>query len=791
MSGNLFTDDKYVVFDGGLGTMIQKTCDLKGKVPESLNFTDEKSIIAIHKQYVDAGADVIYTNTFGANGLKLKNCDYTVSEIVSKAVKCAREATRGTDVKVALSVGPLGGMLEPNGTLTLTEAYDCFKEIVLNGSGADFIVFETFSDLMELKTAILAAKENCDLPVFASMTFEANGRTFTGCPVDSFCQTVTGLGVSGVGINCGLGPEQIAPLAETLCKNVPEGTFVFIKANAGLPRPDGSGYDLDAEKFLSAIKEYTDLPVRGFGGCCGTTPEYIKLLKNYFADKKPNQNYGFAGYKACSGEKTVSFGNPTVCGERINPTGKKVFQKALSEGNKDYILAQAVEQADAGADILDVNVGLAGVDEAELLPFYVKEIQSITDLPLQIDTSDASALENALKCYNGIPVVNSVNGSRQSIETVLPLVKKYGAFIIGLTLDEKGIPETVEQRIAIARRIVSACEDYGIPREKIFIDSLTMTVSSAPNNALITLECVKKIKSELGVKTALGVSNVSFGLPVRTNINSTFLTLALTVGLDLAIINPNTEEMMSAVYSYMALTEKDEGFKRYIARYKDFKDNKNPVGENSEISLITAIYRGFKEKSKALTKELLKTLPPLEIVDNYLIKALDQVGNDYESGKLYLPELLQSAQSAQCAFEAIKDYFTKNDKDTIEKGKIVVATVKGDVHDIGKNIVKTVLENYGFTVYDLGKDVPCEKVIECVKANDVKLVGLSALMTTTLPAMKQTIAAIHERFSDVKVMVGGAVLTEAYAKEIGADYYSKDAKKSADIAKAFFGERQN
>lgn len=788
MSDKLFPNDKYVIFDGGLGTMIQKHCNLCGSVPEALNFTDEQGIISIHKQYIDSGADVIYTNTFGANRLKLKNCPYSTAEIIKKAIGNARQATSGTNVKVALSVGPLGSMLQPNGTLSLDTAYDCFKEIVLNSSGADLIVFETFSDLMELKTAILATKENCDLPIFVSMTFEANGRTFTGCPVDSFCQTAIGLGVDGVGINCGLGPIEIAPLAKELCQNVPFGTFVFIKANAGLPRPDGSGYDLSPNDFLSAIEKYSDLPLSGFGGCCGTTPEYIKLLKGYFADKKPNQNYDFVGYKACSGEKTVAFNKPTVCGERINPTGKKVFQKALLENNKDYILAQAVEQADAGADILDVNVGLAGIDEAELLPFYVKEIQSITDLPLQIDTSDASALEKALRCYNGIPVVNSVNGSRQALATVLPLVKKYGAFIIGLTLDEGGIPETSEQRLTIAKRIVSACLSFGIPREKIFIDSLTMTVSSSPDNALITLECVKKIKSDLSVKTALGVSNVSFGLPLRTNVNSSFLTLALANGLDLAIINPNVEEMMSAIYSFMALNLLDDNFQRYISRYKDFKDAKAPAKENNEISLITAIYRGFKEKSRALTKELLKTLPPLEIVDNHLIKALDEVGNDYEKGRLYLPELLQSAQSAQCAFEEIKQHFIKEGNDNIEKGKIIVATVQGDVHDIGKNIVKIVLENYGFTVYDLGKDVPCEKIIQCIKENDVKLVGLSALMTTTLPAMKEAINAIHKQFSDVKVMVGGAVLTEDYAMEIGADYYSKDAKKSADIAKEFFSE---
>ena len=805
----LFAQPNTILLDGGMGTMLQAAGLKLGARPEELNLTDPALIESIHAQYAAAGSRIINANTFGASAHKLAGSAYTLEEVIAAGIANCKRACAPYGALAALDVGPLGELLEPNGTLAFEDAVAEFGRIVRAGvaAGADLIFFETFTDLYELKAALLAAKENSTLPILASMSFEAGGRTFTGCTVESFAATARGLGADAIGINCSLGPREIFPMAKRLAEAVPGSFPVFVKPNAGLPRADGSGYDITPQLYAMQMKPYRELHLFAAGGCCGTTPEFIRLLNGVFADCQPGRPDHPMQSVICSPVSCVNVDGITVVGERINPTGKKRFQQALREQDMNYILEQAVSQAEAGAQILDVNVGAPGVDEPALMEQVVKALQSVVSLPLQLDSSHADALERGLRVYNGKPIVNSVNGEPEVLEKVLPLCKKYGAAVVGLAIDQKGIQPGAEDRVAIARRIKEAALAAGIPQEDLYIDCLTLTASAQQKDVLATVEALHTCKTELGVRTILGVSNISFGLPCRTYLNTTFLTMAMYAGLDLAIMNPSSEEMMAAVYAYNVLTNRDPQSTRYIERYANrvpastalAQANQNAVaaqgaqpGGAAEVSgpyasLIKAVEKGLKGEAAAQTRALLETKEALELVDEALIPALDIVGNKYEKGTLYLPQLLQAASAAQSAFEEIKTAIAKKGGTSESKGRIVIATVKGDVHDIGKNIVKVILENYGFEVIDLGRDVPVETVVNTVREKNVHLVGLSALMTTTLKSMEETIAALHAAKLDCKIMVGGAVLTPEYAEKIGADWYAKDAKRSADIAKEFFG----
>lgn len=794
--------NEIIMLDGGMGTMLQAAGVPMGKVPEALNVTHAEAVIDIHRQYIEAGADIIYANTFSANRYKLSYSDYSVGELVTAGIVNAKKAAdaSGRDVAVALDVGPIGELMEPNGSLKFEEAYDMFKEMMTVGAeaGADLIVIETSTDLLEMKAAVLAAKENTSLPVFSTMTFEKNGRTFTGVTVEAAALTLTGLGVDAVGINCSLGPNDIYPLAKKLVEWTP--LPVIIKANAGLPNLNSGGYDISAEQFAEQMDKFMDLGVRIIGGCCGTTPEYIREMKKMLSrraaeGKKANRPAFVQRAAVCSSTQVVEIDGVRVIGERINPTGKKLFKEALLNHNIGYILTQGISQVEAGAHILDVNVGLPKIDEAGLMVEVIKELQGVVDVPLQIDSSHAGVIESGLRIYNGKPIVNSVNGEMAVMEKILPLVKKYGAAVVGLTLDEKGIPLLAEERYAVAERIVRKAESYGIPKEDVYIDCLTLTASAQQKEVVETLKAMQLVKERLGVKTVLGVSNISFGLPKRELVNVAFLTLAMAHGLDLPIINPNAAAMMAAIDSFNVLYNRDEGSKYYVDKYsKIVEAEKNsqaaaPAAKLSDTkSLEYAVLNGIREYAAEATRELLKTKQAMEIVNEILIPALDKVGVDFESGKLFLPQLIQSATTAQEAFDVLKEYMaSQKDAETVSKGKVIIATVKGDIHDIGKNIVKVVMENYGYEMIDLGKDVPIEKVVEAVQKTGAKLVGLSALMTTTVVSMEETIRALHEAGCDCKIWVGGAVLTEDYAKQIGADFYAKDAKQSVDIAKMVLG----
>ena len=808
-ANELFTQPNTILLDGGMGTMLQAAGLKLGARPEELNITDPQLIESIHSRYAAAGSRIINANTFGASAHKLAGSEYTLEEIIAAGIANCKRACAPYGALAALDVGPLGELLEPNGTLAFEDAVAEYGRIVRAGvaAGADLVFFETFTDLYELKAALLAAKENCGLPILASMSFEAGGRTFAGCTVESFAVTARGLGANAVGINCSLGPKEIFPMAKRLAEALPGDFPVFVKPNAGLPRADGSGYDITPQLFAMEMKPYRDLKLFAAGGCCGTTPDFIKLLNGVFADCKPGRPAHAMPSVLCSPMDFVTVDGITVVGERINPTGKKRFQQALREGDMNYILEQAVSQSEAGAQVLDVNVGAPGVDEPAVMEQVVKALQSVVSLPLQLDSSHADALERGLRVYNGKPIVNSVNGETEVLERVLPLCKKYGAAVVGLAIDERGIQPSADARFEIAKRVVDAALAHGIPREDIYIDCLTLTASAQQQDVLATVEALARCKKELGVRTILGVSNISFGLPCRPYLNTTFLTMAMYAGLDLAIMNPSSEEMMAAVYAYNVLTNRDPQSTKYIERYADrvpasvaLKQAAQTVpaasasasGESAELTgpyapLMKAVEKGLKGDAAAQTKALLAEKQPLEVVDEALIPALDIVGAKYEKGTLFLPQLLQAASAAQSAFEEIKNVIAQKGEGSASKGRIVLATVKGDVHDIGKNIVKVILENYGFEVIDLGRDVPVETVVNTVREKNVHLVGLSALMTTTLKSMEETIAALHEAGLDCKIMVGGAVLTPEYAEKIGADWYAKDAKRSADIAKDFFG----
>ena len=810
-ASELFNQPNTILLDGGMGTMLQAAGMKLGTRPEDLNIENPELIRSIHAKYAAAGSRVVNANTFGASPHKLADSKYTLEEVITAGIANCKQAVAPYGALVTLDVGPLGELLEPSGTLAFEDAVAEYGRIVRAGvaAGADILYFETFTDLYEMKAALLAAKENSTLPIMASMSFEANGRTFTGCTVESFAATARGLGANAVGIYCSLGPKEIFPMAKRLAEAVPGDFPVFVKPNAGLPRADGSGYDITPQLYAMQMKPYRELHLFAAGGCCGTTPEFIQMLNGVFADCKPGRPEHPMLSVICSPVDCVNVDGITVVGERINPTGKKRFQQALRDGDMNYILEQAVSQAEAGAQILDVNVGAPGVDEPARMEQVVKALQSVVSLPLQLDSSHAEALERGLRVYNGKPIVNSVNGEPEVLEKVLPLCKKYGAAVVGLAIDERGIQPKAEDRVAIARRIKKAALEAGIPQEDIYIDCLTLTASAQQEDVLATVQALHTCKTELGVRTILGVSNISFGLPCRPYLNTTFLTMAMYAGLDLAIMNPSSEEMMAAVYAYNVLTNRDKQSGRYIARYADqvpasaalakamqdkaasgvpaAAEAAGPAVSGPYAPLMKAVEQGLKGEAAACTKALLAEKEPLELVDEALIPALDIVGVKYEKGKLFLPQLLQAASAAQSAFDEIKTAIAQRGGAGASKGRIVLATVKGDVHDIGKNIVKVILENYGFEVIDLGRDVPVETVVETVREKDVHLVGLSALMTTTLKSMEETIAALHAAKLDCKVMVGGAVLTPEYAEKIGADWYAKDAKQSADIAKEVLG----
>ena len=801
----LFRQSNTILLDGGMGTMLQAAGLKLGARPEELNITDPALIEGIHGQYAAAGSRIVNANTFGASAHKLAGSAYTLEQVITAGIANCKRACAPYGALTALDVGPLGELLEPSGTLAFEDAVAEYARIVKAGeaAGADLIFFETYTDLYELKAALLAAKENTHLPILASMSFEAGGRTFTGCTVESFAATARGLGADAVGINCSLGPKEIFPMAKRLAEAVPGNFPVFVKPNAGLPRADGSGYDITPQLFALQMKPYRELHLFAAGGCCGTTPEFIKLLNGTFAGCTPGRPAHRMPSVLCTPVDTVTVDGITVVGERINPTGKKRFQQALREGDMNYVLEQAVSQAEAGAQILDVNVGAPGVDEPVLMEQVVKALQSVTSLPLQLDSSNVEALARGLRVYNGKPIVNSTNGEPEKLAAILPLCKKYGAAIVGLAIDEKGIQPKAADRVAIARRITEAALAAGIPREDIYIDCLTLTASAQQEDVLATVQALEACKKELGVRTVLGVSNISFGLPCRTYLNTTFLTMAMYAGLDLAIMNPSSEEMMAAVYAYNVLTNRDKQSTKYIERFADRVPASTALAQAAKAApaanaaeteltgpyaaLMKAVEKGLKGDAAAHTRALLAEKQPLEVVDEALIPALDIVGAKYEKGTLFLPQLLQAASAAQSAFEEIKTAIAQKGEGSASKGRIVLATVKGDVHDIGKNIVRVILENYGFEVLDLGRDVPVETVVDTVREKDVHLVGLSALMTTTLKSMEETIAALRAAQLDCKIMVGGAVLTPEYAEKIGADWYAEDAKRSADIAKEFFG----
>ena len=762
----------------------------------------------LHYDYLEAGADIVKTNTFGANGLKFNDAgEYGLDEIVTAAMENAKKAVSKAGDKgyIALDIGPTGKLLKPLGDLGFEEAYRLFSDVVAIGAreGADLVLIETMSDSYEVKAAVLAAKENCNLPVFATMIFDSKGKLLTGGTVESTVALLEGLGVDALGINCGLGPVQMKGILADIMKaaSVP----VIVNPNAGLPRSEGGRtfYDIDADEFAGTMREIVEMGACVVGGCCGTTPEHIRktiaLCKDQPArmPEKKNRTVISSYAQAVEIDK-----NPVLIGERINPTGKSKFKQALRDHNLEYILREGVAQQDNGAHVLDVNVGLPEIDEAAMMEEVVMELQSIIDLPLQIDTSNIQAMERALRVYNGKPLINSVNGKQEVMEAVFPLVKRYGGVVVALALDEDGIPETADGRLKVAEKIYAKASEYGIERKDIVIDALCMTVSSDSRGAITTLETVRRVRDELGGKTILGVSNISFGLPQREIVNAAFFTMALQNGLNAAIINPNSEAMMRSYYSFRVLADLDPQCSEYISVYSGQvatlgqtvrqgggSGKADGSGSAMSASLAESIERGLKESAHQAVTELLKTLEPLVIINEEMIPALDRVGKGFEKGTVFLPQLLMSAEAAKAAFEVIKEQLAKSGREEEKKGKIILATVKGDIHDIGKNIVKVLLENYGYDVIDLGKDVPPELVVETAVEQAVKLVGLSALMTTTVPSMEETIRQLQKTVPGIRVMVGGAVLTEEYAKTIGADRYCRDAMASVNYAeKVFAGE---
>ena len=791
--------------DGGMGTLLQAEGLAPGELPETWNIEHPEKVEAIHRRYYEAGSDVVLANTFGANVCKFHDDRYTVEEVIRAGIANAKRAGEqiGKETYVALDMGPTGKLLKPMGDLDFDDAYEAFAEAVRYGEkyGADLIHIETMSDTYEVKAAILAAKENSSLPVFVTMIFDERGKLLTGGDVPSVVAMLEGLRVDALGLNCGLGPKQMLPILNDLRRYT--SLPIIVKPNAGLPKQKNGEtyYDVEPDEFARIMQEVVKEGACVIGGCCGTTPEHIKKLVEEckelpLREIEKKHDTIVSSY----GQAVILDDMPRIIGERINPTGKKKFKEALKNEDMDYILKEAITQQDKGAHILDVNVGLPDIDEVAMMEKVVKELQSVTSLPLQIDTVDGKAMERAMRIYNGKPMINSVNGKQVSMDEVFPLVRKYGGVVVGLTIDEEGIPKDAEGRVRVAGKIINEAAKYGIDKKDIVIDVLTMTISSEKDGAKGTLEALKRVREEFGVRTVLGVSNISFGLPRRPIVNSYFYAMAMQNGLTAGIINPSSEDMMKAYRSYNALMGFDENCTNYISTYAGTTETVTvqasqaaaaagnaPKAAGVEMTLKYAIERGLKEEAHHITRDLIGTREPLDIIQEELIPALNVVGEGFEKGTVFLPQLLMSADAAKIAFAVIKDVLASSGQEEEKKEKIILATVKGDIHDIGKNIVKVLLENYGFDVIDLGKDVPPEAIVEKAVEENVTLVGLSALMTTTVVSMEETIKLLREKKPDCKVMVGGAVLNQDYADMIGADFYGKDAMQSVHYAQKFFG----
>ena len=798
MDFRTFLQQNIAVFDGAFGTMVQKSGARVGTVPEEINLTQPQLAADIHRTYAAAGADVITADTFGANEKKVGSAK-RAEELIEAGVRLAKEAAPGKFI--ALDIGPIGMLLEPMGTLSFEEAYQIFARTVEAGAraGADLVLIETMADLQELRAALLAAREHSALPVLCSMTFEENGRTFAGCDPACYALAASPL-ADAVGVNCSLGPHKLLPIVQKILDYTDKP--VLVQANAGLPDAD-MNYDVSAEEFADVYAEFLRMGVRIVGGCCGTTPEYIRKLRALADGAVPFAPANkLAGRSlVCSARRMIEMNGCRVIGERINPTGKKAMKAALLAGDYGYAQAQAVEQEEAGADILDVNAGLPEIDEKQALCKLVQAVQAVSDLPIQIDCGKADAIEAALRVYAGKAIVNSVNGEDRVLNSILPVVKKYGAAVVGLTMDEHGIPKTAEERVRIAEKIIRTCASYGIPQEDIYIDCLTLTVSAEQGQAHETLEALRQIKQKYRVRTVLGVSNISFGLPNRQIVNTSFLTAALFAGLDAPILNPNVPENMQAVAAFRALSGQDKNCADYVARYAAPITKQTPAASpaaasspaspspssdnNKEGSEIFALIKKGLPAAGAACAALLEREAPLSVIDDYLIPALNAVGEEYERGTLFLPQLIAAAESAKLCFDEVKK---KLPGGAASRGDIALATVQGDIHDIGKNIVKTVLENYGYRVFDLGKNVPPEAVVRACKQHNIRLCGLSALMTTTVVHMEETIRLLRKECPDCRVMVGGAVLNPDYAKKIGADYYCKDANADVKAAEEVFGK---
>ena len=791
--------------DGGMGTLLQAEGLAPGELPETWNIEHPEKVEAIHRRYYEAGSDVVLANTFGANVCKFHDDRYTVEVVIRAGIANAKRAGEqiGKETYVALDMGPTGKLLKPMGDLDFDDAYEAFAEAVRYGEkyGADLIHIETMSDTYEVKAAILAAKENSSLPVFVTMIFDERGKLLTGGDVPSVVAMLEGLRVDALGLNCGLGPKQMLPILNDLRRYT--SLPIIVKPNAGLPKQKNGEtyYDVEPDEFARIMQEVVKEGACVIGGCCGTTPEHIKKLVEEckelpLREIEKKHDTIVSSY----GQAVILDDMPRIIGERINPTGKKKFKEALKNEDMDYILKEAITQQDKGAHILDVNVGLPDIDEVAMMEKVVKELQSVTSLPLQIDTVDGKAMERAMRIYNGKPMINSVNGKQVSMDEVFPLVRKYGGVVVGLTIDEEGIPKDAEGRVRVAGKIINEAAKYGIDKKDIVIDVLTMTISSEKDGAKVTLEALKRVREEFGVRTVLGVSNISFGLPRRPIVNSYFYAMAMQNGLTAGIINPSSEDMMKAYRSYNALMGFDENCTNYISTYAGTTETVTvqasqaaaaagnaPKAAGVEMTLKYAIERGLKEEAHHITRDLIGTREPLDIIQEELIPALNVVGEGIEKGTVFLPQLLMSADAAKIAFAVIKDVLASSGQEEEKKEKIILATVKGDIHDIGKNIVKVLLENYGFDVIDLGKDVPPEAIVEKAVEENVTLVGLSALMTTTVVSMEETIKLLREKKPDCKVMVGGAVLNQDYADMIGADFYGKDAMQSVHYAQKFFG----
>lgn len=787
-------DKPFVILDGSMGTMLQKRGMKPGTIPELLNITDPDLVQSVHRDYARAGSDIVYANTFGANPDKLAGTGYSLEDIIQAAIRNVREAA--PDCLCALDIGPLGQLLEPLGTLSFEEAYERFAAVVEAGKNADLIVIETMADLYETKAALLAAKEHSDLPVLVSMTFQEDGRSFTGTTPEIFARTMTGLGADCLGINCSAGPETLVPLLKEVLANT--HLPVAAKPNAGLPDPRDGSYSLSDADFVKGILPALEAGVTVVGGCCGTTPDTIRALSAVIGQgidvsRIPYEEKSFV----CSALQGVTVDDVRPIGERLNPTGKKRFQQALRDRDFAYLVSQALEQTEAGAAILDLNVGAPGIDEVTLLPEAVKRIQSVVDVPLQLDSSNPRALEAALRVYNGKPSVNSVSAEPDKVAAVLPLVKRYGAAVVGLALDEEGIPQSAQKRLENAQKILDACRDMGISEKDVWIDCLSLTVSAQQEQAMETLNAIR-VLSERGIQTTLGVSNISFGLPDRPLLTSTFLTMAMTAGLRLPIVNVNSAPIRNALDAFLVLSGQDENAEHFIAASphetgQAVSKEKTPAAADPTDGspLSQAIRKGLKETAAELARDYLQTHDSLELTERELIPALDKVGKDYEAQRIFLPQLLQAAGAAQAVFAKIK---TKNAGLGQEAGsghKIVMATVKGDIHDIGKNIASTILETYGYQVLDLGRDVDPQVIVDTVLEQDIRLVGLSALMTTTLPAMEETVKRLKALDNPPKIMVGGAVVTPEYARSIGAEYYCEDAMADCAAAREVFAGDQD